>query len=237
MRTLRICDNAVEASIVKTRLDAAGILAVVNGGEVATTLSHIGTALRVRVEVAPEDFERASAILDNDDLERSVRAAWQCSRCDEHNDPSFDLCWACGKQHEPGDRQVDQKDDDRPPTQSTGPLTVDPTEFAPKPANNPYAPPSSPKHASAKPVGYPGEPSADRVAEESELTVTRIFRGAIFGTVVLPPLLTCYVLCMLCFYVPGTAYRVPRLRRKLIASWVLCGLSLVFAAIFWTQFR
>lgn len=230
---MRIFENAVEAEILRTRLDAAGILAVVNGGEVATMLSHIGTAaVRVRVEVAPEDFERAQAILEEDDNDRVERSAWTCSRCQERNEPLFDLCWYCGKQRTDTDLGAsDEGEAEDEPTIQEPLAPIDPDETASRtPASdNPYSPPRFTSAGREMPLAD----SAPSIDSEVEDLVSRVFRGAVIGTVLVPPLLALYVLTQLFFRVPAVAYQSPALRVRLIAAWVLCFLSICCGAIFW----
>ena len=231
MRTLQIFENAVEAEILRTRLDAAGILAVVNGGEVATMLSHIGTAaVSVRVEVAPEDFDRAAKILREDEMDRAARTAWTCQRCDERNEPLFDLCWSCGKSRDASSVDGTLDEMGLAPVEDPGPIVGAGRAISRPRSTNPYAPPLVDRShtATAMKTIVASEPD-QRVVD----AVTLIFRGAVIGTVILPPLLTFYVLFRLVFEIPRSAYQTPRLKRRLIASWGLCLLSFGSAAIFW----
>lgn len=233
MRTLQIFGNPMEAEIVRARLDAAGILAVVNGGEVGTMLSHIGSAaVSIRVEVAPEDFEQAEAILREDELERSQRQPWVCSRCDERNEPLFDMCWSCSKQRSESDPQAVPEEtrsisiEEPEPMLGQAPVSRRPS------SDNPYAPTLTLATGGGRGLdALPAEPDEQLVE-----TVARVFRGAVIGTVLLPPLVTFYVICVLIFIVPQSAYRYPNLRRRLLISWALCLPSIVFAALLWTQF-
>lgn len=85
-----------EADIVRDRLEAAGIQAFVQGSETGRSLSYIGVALGgVRVQVAARDVEAARRLLSEDARQRATAGDWQCPRCDEPNDASFDLCWSC----------------------------------------------------------------------------------------------------------------------------------------------
>ncbi|PAY19842.1 hypothetical protein CKO51_08985 [Rhodopirellula sp. SM50] len=233
MRTLQIFSNAVEAEILRARLDAAGIFAVVNGGEVATMLSHIGSAVvRVRVEVAPEDFERAKEILETDEIERSERTAWQCSRCDERNEPLFDLCWSCGKTRDESDLSRPLLEFELPVIRESGPMVVADQPPRKPVSSNPYAPVLIPNED----CGPRSESDqAEQDSRDAEL-VARIFRGAVIGIFILPPLLTFYVLFLLVFEVPRAAYRDPRLYWRLLASWFLCLIAIGFAAVVWSRF-
>lgn len=234
MQTLRIVGNPLEAEIMCTRLDAAGILAVVNGSETATMLSHVGYAVsRVRVEVAPEDFDRASEILEADDYERTQRKQWVCSRCEEPNEPLFDFCWSCNK-HREGDESEPRIDE--PIVEQVPEPPIDALHGRPQPQqnDNPYAP-------IAIPAGEPENGSlgrrlarhrsSDELQDwDLEETVDRILRGAVFSIFIAPPLLTAYVVFSLLSKVPKAAYSQPAYRRKLIASWCLCGISLFTAS-------
>ncbi|MCA9136562.1 MAG: DUF2007 domain-containing protein [Planctomycetales bacterium] len=228
MRTLQIFSNAVEAEILRTRLDAAGIMAVVNGGEVATMLSHIGSAVvRVRVEVAPEDFQRASEVLREDEIERAERTAWTCSRCDERNEPLFDLCWNCNKVRDDFDVSRPAYEIEPMVVHESGSFVVADQPARTTASENPYAPVLlSEDHRAfrADPFGL------EHDTEIVEL-VSRVFRGAVIGVLVLPPLMTIYVLYLLIFRVPAVAYRDPGMFRRLIASWVLCVITFIFVAI------
>ncbi|QDT12603.1 DUF2007 domain-containing protein [Planctomycetes bacterium K23_9] len=100
-KTLQVFSNPQAAEIIRTRLDAAGILSVINGAEVASMFGNMGPAFAaVRLEVAPEDFQRATEILEEDYRLRNELSNWCCVRCDENNDASFDLCWNCSKKRE-----------------------------------------------------------------------------------------------------------------------------------------
>lgn len=105
--TVRRCNNVIEADTLRIRLAAAGIDAVVQGGEGATTLSHIGGAAGYpQVDVSSEDYDRAVAMLQADESARLHTQPWICSRCEERNEATFDLCWSCQKPREASDRAV-----------------------------------------------------------------------------------------------------------------------------------
>lgn len=233
MRTLQIFNNAVEAEILRTRLDAAGILAVVNGGEVATMLSHIGSAVvGVRVEVAPEDFERAAEILREDEIDRAERSAWECGRCDERNEPLFDLCWSCGKSRDESDPSRPAYEMETVVRRESGPLVVADQRSPPAPSKNPYAPVLLSTDNRGCPLHREDQEHDPEVVE----AVSRIFRGAVISIFILPPLLSIYVICNLIFRVPRSAYHEPRLYRRLVASWFLCLVSFGFAAVVLASF-
>ncbi|NND97186.1 MAG: DUF2007 domain-containing protein [Pirellulaceae bacterium] len=222
MQTLRVFSNPHQAEILRTRLDAEGILAVINGGEVATMLSHIGTAVaKVRLEVAPEDFQRAVAVLEEDDLQRAELTPWQCSRCDERNEASFELCWNCGKSRGDCDGEPVQSESTGKPTETS--VVLDET-LIPRPfSTNPYAP------VLISADGQTDQRVHDEPDEELVSAVSRVFAGAIFSPIVLPPVLAVYNLYLLLFRVPRRAYHYRRLRLRLFASWILIPISFFFA--------
>ncbi|MGB7346013.1 MAG: hypothetical protein WBD20_17480 [Pirellulaceae bacterium] len=138
-KTLQVFSSGHEAEILRTRLDAAGILSIVDGAEVASMFSNIGMALaKVQLKVAPEDYDRAVGILAEDERLRGELTAWSCVRCDEHNDASFELCWNCSKQRDDLDPQALHHD-----AESTlGPMTTVADENGQRfsSSGNPYAP-------------------------------------------------------------------------------------------------
>ncbi|MCO8121927.1 DUF2007 domain-containing protein [Stieleria sp. TO1_6] len=233
MQTLRIVGNSAEAEILRSRLDAAGILAVVNGAEVATMLSHIGSAVvRVRVEVAPEDYDRANQLLADDEQDRAQRTAWNCNRCGERNEPLFDFCWSCNKQREDSDPAASVFESEDSDAETFGQMSVNEPEVIKPPDNNPYAPVILGRERPPQPVAGPGVESDPVVVD----TVMRVFRGAVVGTVIIPPLISLYALGTLLTTVPMSAYRDPPLRWRLIASWLLCLLGIGFGVIVWSGF-
>jgi hypothetical protein len=227
-KTLRVFANPHEAEIMRTRLDAAGILAVINGAEVAHMLSHIGTAVaKVRLEVAPEDFDRAIEVLKEDERRRGELTDWKCVRCDEDNDAAFDLCWNCSKKRDPSDpfsqgSRDSDKSMDEPKWSS---ITVDPAKARMQPpSTNPYAPISDNLQ---RPGSHPRSKTSDDTNEVLSDQVKRVLYGSIFGVLVLPPLLSLYVLYLLAFRVSVEAYAHSDLRWKLIASWILSAVSVI----------
>ncbi len=244
MQTVRRLINPDEAEIIKSRLEAEGICAVVSGGEAGTMLSHIGTAaVNVRVEVAPEDLQRANEVLEEDERQRASRTAWTCGRCDEYNEPMFDLCWACGKRR--ADDDLLKSPDDTPvnaPLPDPATFLVDHAGTEVRPSDNPYSPPVSTGGVNAGRMldGRRPVPSSDSLSQQDQdrLTelVARIFRGAVVGAVIFPPLVALYVISRLMFEVPREAYRDPRLKRKLMLSWAISIVSSLAGTVFWTRF-
>lgn len=136
-KILRRCHNFVEAEALRTRLDAAGILSVIDGAETQLMLSYVGTALGgVKVKVAPEDYDRAVALLEDDESKAAIAGPWVCDRCREQNDATFELCWQCQKPRDDHDHRADEAD-------TTEPAAADPNSNSgpPEPHDrNPYRP-------------------------------------------------------------------------------------------------
>jgi hypothetical protein len=70
--TLAAYQNAMQAALVKNQLEAAGIRAVLDNEHTASNFWHLSNAIGgIKVQVAEEDFERASVVLD--ELEGKIR--------------------------------------------------------------------------------------------------------------------------------------------------------------------
>lgn len=94
--TVRRCGPIWQAEMIRDRLEAAGLRAFVQGSESNRMLSHVGTALGgVRVQVPASELETAREVLLADERQRATAGPWQCPRCDEPNEASFDVCWSC----------------------------------------------------------------------------------------------------------------------------------------------
>ena len=44
-----------------------------------------------------QDYEKASAIVDNEIENPEPTEPWLCANCNEENDGSFEVCWKCQK--------------------------------------------------------------------------------------------------------------------------------------------
>ncbi len=89
---LMSCRDAIQAETIRNRLETAGIMAVVQGAEVGTTLSYVGVAIGYpNIEVDANDLSRARELLDADRVSLQTAGAWNCSRCDEFNEPAFEV--------------------------------------------------------------------------------------------------------------------------------------------------
>lgn len=46
-----------------------------------------------------DDFDNAKKIIQSISY-NSIQAAWECKKCQEENDESFDYCWKCHEENE-----------------------------------------------------------------------------------------------------------------------------------------
>ena len=46
-----------------------------------------------------DDFNNAKKIIESISY-NSIQAAWECKKCQEENDESFDYCWKCHEENE-----------------------------------------------------------------------------------------------------------------------------------------
>ena len=46
-----------------------------------------------------DDFDNAKRIIESISY-NSIQAAWECKKCQEENDESFDYCWKCHEENE-----------------------------------------------------------------------------------------------------------------------------------------
>lgn len=92
--TLRTYVNEVEAQADRSRLEAAGITAIVSSDDCGGMRPHLAYSLGVRLIVAPEDAERARELLAEPAAD-AIGAPWLCPSCREENEGGFDACWNC----------------------------------------------------------------------------------------------------------------------------------------------
>lgn len=91
--------TSFEAQTLSSRLATAGIESFIQGTDLVAAFGIGGapSASGVRLEVAEEDLQAAVAILQKDERVRELAGQWHCSRCDELNESTFELCWSCQK--------------------------------------------------------------------------------------------------------------------------------------------
>lgn len=197
---LRSCSNAAEAAILQNRLESAGITAFVTGAETTTMLSYVGPATgTVRVEVPLDSVEKAEQVLARDELDSVSRVDWNCSRCDQPNEATFDLCWNCNKSRDDQDGPASWQEPTAQDAQ--GDLTTD-QEPATQPTGfdeNPYQPPSPvDRRSGASDSLLSGRhPESEFDANQREAnhdSLVGAFRASVVGMFLLPPLLNLYSL-------------------------------------------
>ncbi len=239
MVSVREYADAFSAETIRIRLAAAGIRSIVTGTDAAVALSMggAGTDRLVRIEVAPADYQRAIDLLAADEKLIQSAGPWICSRCEEQNEPAFEVCWSCNKRRSEddatgrldpnhGESVVSALDaGDFIGETSTDPIAV---------SANPYQPPNpisdSLDHPTALPIDRcDGEFELD---EPIEVLVKRAYLSSIVGVLVFPPLLNFYSLYVT-LTIPTTAYRDARARRKLIFAWVVNVLAIPLGVWFW----
>ena len=94
--TVRNFGDPQEASIAKGILDDHGIPSYVQGGQTATTLFHVGTALGgVNLQVPEETAEQAAELLDEHLYPAETVPKWTCPKCGAHVDAGYETCWQC----------------------------------------------------------------------------------------------------------------------------------------------
>lgn len=103
--TLATFPDEVSASIVRAQLEEAGVRTYLQGGELGTTLWHVGTAIGgVALQVAAIDAARAVDLLRNEigaetifDLPGSL---WLCGDCGETVSGRDETCPVCGAERD-----------------------------------------------------------------------------------------------------------------------------------------
>lgn len=233
LAVLRQCADRVEAETIRIRLASAEIQALITGTDAGTALGLGGAATSrlVRVEVASEDYERANDLLHADELRTQVAGPWVCGRCHEQNEAAFDVCWCCNKMRSEDDfrGRVPEKErsagdtqpfDDAMTAQPATPIAEDHNPYRPVLVDERRKPPA-PKNVA--------EIDLDDPLAES---VTRCFRSAIVGMLVLPPIVSFYSLYLLLRLNP-IVYKQPNLRKRALLAW---GINLVIVSLalaFW----
>lgn len=99
----------VEASSALTLLAENGIEAILQGGQIRTTMNLYGSIIEgVKLMVREADLLRAQELVDAARAEAGAGTtpAWTCPSCRSTVDAGFDICWNCGAaavDGEPGD--------------------------------------------------------------------------------------------------------------------------------------
>jgi len=136
------CRDAIQAETIRNRLEAAGIMAVVQGAEVGTALSYVGVAIGYpNIEVDAKDLKRAEELLAADRVSLQTVGAWTCSRCGEFNEPAFEVCWSCNKSRSDDDpRAIVDPESPQHFHLPVGTMNTAPLATVSGDASNPYRP-------------------------------------------------------------------------------------------------
>jgi hypothetical protein len=222
-----------EAEIARGVLQENGIPAFVQGGEMATTMFFVGTALGGVVLQSPESLaEEARRILADEFRSTDSIPAWKCPKCSADVDAGFEVCWRCGEQFGSHTRTAELTAD------------ADKTTIEHPPSAFDLADEATPSETgSTPPAILADEPEGDEI-------VNRALRSAVFGAFLFPTcvfipiafldyfeywILTLYLLVSLPFttyslYFLGDARNVVRsagARRRLILAHLLAYSSVV----------
>lgn len=228
--TVLKCGQAWEAEIVRERLEAAGLIAFVQGGEAATILSYVGVALGgVRVQVPEDQVARARELLEADVRQRETAGPWKCPRCDEPNGAGFDFCYSCSmpRGETPATYEWDEEESDEGGGQVG--LSPDNEDFLapqddlrrtvqaePVDGGNPYqylGRGISGEH-SLEPGSLSDRKNSPARARHAGELVSQAMRWAVVGIFVPIPLLHLISLGVLTQAGSEGAWRIARLRRK-----------------------
>ena len=98
LETIGAYPSIIEASIVRGRLDQAGIRSWMQNELTSGQLFQVGLALGgVTLQVASVDLKRTRELM-AEDAERvagELSSPWTCSRCGSEVDAGFEVCWSC----------------------------------------------------------------------------------------------------------------------------------------------
>jgi hypothetical protein len=94
LETVGVYPSIVEASIVRGRLEQAGIRCWLQG-ELAAANAYAGTQLGgIKLEVASDDLQRVRDLMADDSCGEQD-SPWTCSHCNSEVDAGFAVCWNC----------------------------------------------------------------------------------------------------------------------------------------------
>jgi len=189
--------NAADADHLKAVLQDHGIRAFVDGGDLQTSLSYIGSALGgVHVLVRSVDAEKAIDIKEelSQENHEPTGGPWFCGACEEVVDAGFQVCWSCGGERSeveaamPATAELEEETPDEPPPEECDEPLPDKTYFD---EGNPYASPQ----VKADGNHQAGEPS--EINEEAEAMLVRAWRASILGLTFVPLLANIYSMYVL----------------------------------------
>ena len=98
LETVGVYPSIVEASIVRGRLDQAGIRSWMQNELTAGQLFQVGLALGgVTLQVSSVDVQRTRELMaeDAEGVSGEVSSPWTCARCGSEVDAGFEVCWSC----------------------------------------------------------------------------------------------------------------------------------------------
>lgn len=247
---LREFSDVFAAEAVRSRLDAAGIRAFVTGTDQATALGLGGamTTRGVRLEVPPADYDRAREILVRDDQVRREASSWLCSRCEEPNEATFEICWSCSKPRSDEDAEVPLADPFEGQLDAPERLS-DAIECEAAPADrppedgNPYRPvlidQRSPSRTAQNRDGRTGDgrtgDGRTLTTNEMDEQVRSLLRASMAACLLFPPILTLYVIPKLLAISPQVTAEATR-RSRLRWCWIINVIALVIGTIWWMVF-
>lgn len=97
MQRLYSAENVFDAYIVRDRLIAEGIDAVVHGEMLIGALGELPADTRPSVWIRGDaDYAAARAVVEAFEQGPASGPDWRCPRCGETNAATFGLCWSCG---------------------------------------------------------------------------------------------------------------------------------------------
>ena len=149
-RDFRTGLDRLRADLLCGRLEAAGITARWVGQDHDELRDSVGAGQfsSLTVQVATDRWHDANLVLEQDVTTAKSRGAWQCGRCTEANEPTFDVCWSCGKAHDEDDLTLRGDDEPESPNEADAfaSLTIAKSllgtrQISAEQAANPYAAP------------------------------------------------------------------------------------------------
>jgi len=184
--------STAEAGWHCSRLEAAGIGAVVQGSVSRDMLGYYGSAIGdAQLQVAEQDAEKAREILGNSDDRQSPSGVsesdappqtWNCPRCGNRVEDSFEICWFCGA-------DFDEK------SQPVAALKLETIVCPMCGADVPTTCDECPKCGELLDQDSDDSPAPSAELAEPDVieeTLNHAWRAAVFGIVLLPPFLSIY---------------------------------------------
>ncbi|PQO31175.1 hypothetical protein C5Y96_12550 [Blastopirellula marina] len=230
--------NAADADHLKAVLQGHGIRAFVEGGDLQTSLSYIGSALGgVHVTVHSVDAEKAIEIKQelSQESHEPTGGPWFCGECEEIVDAGFQVCWKCGQDRSeveaamPATADLDDEEEEEYLSDDNDQPLPDRAHFD---ESNPYASPQ----AKVKSAEKPRKPT--EINEEAEAMLVRAWRAAIIGLTFMPILANIYSMYMLFAALKETNEFTPEGNWRFNGAFFLNMLSgIAWGAFFYFLYR